>query len=68
MCLALPGKIVEKNGDNVVVDYGENKVSAGILTGEYTVGDFVIVQGKVVVEKIPDEQVKKWNDFLNASK
>ncbi len=68
MCIALPGKIVEKNGENVVVDYGDSKVSAGILTGGYEVGDFVVVQGKVVVEKIPDEQVKKWNDFLNVSK
>ncbi len=68
MCIAIPGKIVEKKGENVVVDYGDNKVSAGILTGDYEVGDFVVVQGKVVVEKIPTEQVKKWNDFLNASK
>lgn len=68
MCLAVPGKIVEKIGNKVVVDYGENRVEAGILTGEFKVGDFVIVQGKIVIEKVPDEQVEKWNEFLNSSK
>ena len=68
MCLAVPGKIVGKKGNKVVVDYGDHKIEAGILTGEFAVGEHVIVQGKIVVDKVPDEQVKKWNEFLNSSK
>lgn len=68
MCLAIPGKIVAKEGNKVVVDYGDHKVEAGILTGEFKVGEHVIVQGQIVVDKIPDEQVEKWNEFLKSSK
>lgn len=67
MCFAIPGKIVSKKDNKVVVDYGEQQVEAGIIDGEYKEGDFVIVQGKIVVDKVPDEQVEKWNEFLKET-
>ncbi len=67
MCLAIPGKIVEKIGNKVVVDYGSEKRKATVLDGKFKVGDFVIVQGKIVVDKVPAAQVKKWHKFLAES-
>jgi len=67
MCLAIPGKIVEKKGKIVIVDYGTEKRKAAIVEGNYRVGDFVIVQGKIVVDKVPAAQVKKWHKFLEES-
>lgn len=64
MCLAIPGKIVSKEGSAVMVDYDGDTREASIIDGEFEVGDFVIVQGKIVVDKVPAEQVKKWRDFL----
>jgi hydrogenase maturation factor len=64
MCLAIPGKIVQKKGKTVTVDYGTEKRRAMIVEGKYDVGDFVIVQGKIVVDKVPAAQVKKWHKFL----
>lgn len=64
MCLAIPGKIVKKNGKKVTVDYGSEKRMATIVDGNFNEGDFVIVQGKIVVDKVPAAQVKKWHKFL----
>jgi len=67
MCLAIPGKIVAKKGKSVTVDYGSEKRQANIIDGKYKVGDFVIVQGKIVVDKVPVAQVKKWHGFLKET-
>ena len=64
MCLAIPGKIISKDGDNVLVDYGSEKREARIFEGSYEVGDFVIVQAKLVVDKVPEEQVQAWLKFV----
>ena len=67
MCLAIPGKIVAKKGKTVTVDYGTEKRTAVVVEGDFKVGDFVIVQGKIVVDKVPAAQVKKWHKFLKES-
>lgn len=64
MCLAIPGKIIEIHGDTARIDYGSEKREARIVEGSFQVGDFVIVQGKIVIEKVPPEQVKGWLDLL----
>ncbi len=53
MCLAIPGKIVKlkKNGKIAVIDYGsEKREAANVIKAR--VGDSVLAQHKVVVEKI----------------
>ncbi len=64
MCLAIPGKIIAIRGGIATVDYGSEKREARIVVGEYTVGDFVIVQAKIVVDKVPPEQVQGWLDVV----
>lgn len=64
MCLAIPGKIVKIEKDDAVVDYISEKRTGKIVEGTYKVGDYVIIQGGLVIEKIPDEQAKKWLQAL----
>ena len=64
MCLAIPGKIVKISGHKVVVDYDGELREAAIIEGDFKTGDYVIVQGKIVIEKVPAAQIKKWKDFL----
>ena len=66
MCLAVPGKIVRIEGDVATVDYGSERRVARIVSGEYSIGDYVIVSAKVVSEKVDEEQVKGWMELLNA--
>ncbi len=68
MCLAIPGKIIRIEKDIAIVDYGSEKRQANMVVGDFSVGDFVIVQGKIVVEKVPAEQVQQWLDLLAESK
>ncbi|MBN1940736.1 MAG: HypC/HybG/HupF family hydrogenase formation chaperone [Candidatus Diapherotrites archaeon] len=57
MCLAIPGKIVKlkENGKTAIVDYGTERREAGNIIGA-KIGDNVIVQHKLVVEKIYGEE------------
>ena len=64
MCLAFPGKIIEINGDLVKVDYGSEVREAGILGDEFKIGDYVIVQNKVVVEK---EKAESFLELIHGN-
>jgi hydrogenase assembly chaperone HypC/HupF len=58
MCLAIPGKIKEINGQEVLVAYpGEER---RVLLGgeEVAVGDYVMVQMGIVVKKITPHEAK----------
>lgn len=64
MCLAIPGKITEIKKDLATIDYGSEKREAKIVFGDYKVGDYVIVQAKIIIEKVPKEQVKGWLELV----
>jgi len=69
MCLAIPGKVVEikDNGKIAIVDYGSEKREADNSLVKAKVGDWVIVQFKVVVERLSEEEaresLKAWNEL-----
>ena len=60
MCLAIPGKIIRIKDDVALVDYGSEKRQGKIVDGEYSIGDYVIIQGGLVIEKIPEKQAMDW--------
>jgi len=58
MCFAIPGRVVEVNGEEVIVNYSGEKVQAKTLF-PVKVGEYVYVSGKIVVEKVPEEDALK---------
>ena len=59
MCLAIPGKVVkiDKKKGTAIVDYGAEKREAGIMPGsKIKINDYVIVQTKFIVQKIPKKE------------
>ncbi|MBR9703695.1 HypC/HybG/HupF family hydrogenase formation chaperone [Candidatus Woesearchaeota archaeon] len=69
MCFAIPGKVVEIDNDKqeAIVDYDIEKRAVGIpLLPELKVGDFVLVQAKIAVQIVPEDQVKQFMDSLDA--
>jgi hydrogenase expression/formation protein HypC len=68
MCLAIPGKITEIKKDIATVDYGSEKRRAKIVQGKFKVGDYVIVQAKIVSEKVPEKKVTDWLSMLAEEK
>ena len=68
MCLAIPGKITEIKDGIAVVDYGEEKREARLINEDIKVGDYVVVQNKLILQSIPEneaiESIKLWKKAL----
>lgn len=70
MCLAIPGKISDmykKDGnEEVIVEYpGEKRIARNVGLS-LRKGDYVIVQAKIVVQRVPEEDalesLKAWRE------
>lgn len=69
MCIAFPGKIVAIDADGVAtVDYVAEKRRAKLLMPGISVGDYVIVQGGVVVEAVDKAAAEKWIQTITDGK
>ncbi len=66
MCLSIPGKIVEiKENGMCVIDYETEKRAAKIIDKDTKIGDYVVINGGMIVMKIPKEQAKKFLEVVN---
>ncbi|NJE07089.1 HypC/HybG/HupF family hydrogenase formation chaperone [Thermococcus sp. M39] len=71
MCLAVPAKVLEINGNVAIVDFGGVKREARLdLLSDVKVGDYVIVHTGFAIEKLDkqtaEEILKAWEDVLKA--
>jgi len=70
MCLAIPAKIMEINGDTAKVDFGAGTMrEVNITLVEAKVGEYVIVHAGYAIEvldqKAAEETLALWNEILN---
>jgi hydrogenase expression/formation protein HypC len=65
MCLAVPARVVEIDGDKAVADAMGNRWEIRItLTPEVAVGDIVLIHAGYAIAKIDeDEAAKTWELF-----
>lgn len=69
MCLDFPGRVVERNGDIVVVDCdGRRRRASTLLYPELRVGDWVYVAAGTVVELLDDATAKQINREIAIAK
>jgi hydrogenase expression/formation protein HypC len=74
MCLAIPARIVELEGDNAVVDAMGNRFSAKTtLLPEARLGDLVLVHAGFAISTVDEDEAREtWqliaeiNDFQNT--
>ncbi|OIO71491.1 MAG: HypC/HybG/HupF family hydrogenase formation chaperone [Zetaproteobacteria bacterium CG12_big_fil_rev_8_21_14_0_65_55_1124] len=60
MCLAVPARVVELNGDTAIVDLdGIRKETSTILLDEVTVGDYVLIHVGYALERIDPLEAAK---------
>lgn len=56
MCLAVPGKVVEIKGKKAIIDYSGEKREADCSLMKVKVGDYVIVNNKLIIQVISKEE------------
>lgn len=56
MCVAAPGKIIEINGTDAVIEYNSNKITASIGIVDAKVGDWVLVHAGLVIQVLPKDE------------
>ncbi len=72
MCLAVPGKIIEIDGNKATVEYGEGVTNkANITLVEVEIGSYVLVHAgfaiKTLEEKDALETIEIWKQVLDAA-
>jgi hydrogenase maturation factor len=60
LCLRIPGKIISIDGGKAVVEYPGERRSVLVLDADVSGGDYVLVQGHAVVEKIPKDVAERF--------
>ncbi len=68
MCLAVPGKVVECNGDEAVVDLQGNllKISK-IMTPEVGVGGWVLIHAGFAIAQLEEKEAHETWDYLRQA-
>lgn len=57
MCLSIPGKVIEINGDTADVSVGGTIVKVGMqMVDHVKVGDFVLVHAGFALQKIDEKE------------
>jgi hydrogenase expression/formation protein HypC len=72
MCLAIPAKVLEVNGDVAKVDFGQGVArEVNVLLVNAKVGDYVLVHAgyaiQIVNQKEAQESLKMWREVLKQS-
>ena len=75
MCLAIPARIIELEGDKAVVDAMGNRFKAKTtLLPNIKLGDLVLVHAGFAISQVDEEEAKKtWqliseiNDYMDSS-
>lgn len=52
MCVALPGKVIEVNGQEAVVDFSGNRITAISGLVPVQTGDYVLVHAGCILQKM----------------
>ena len=68
MCLAIPARIVELNGDNAIVDAMGNCFKAKVtLLENARLGDLVLVHAGFAISFVDEEEARKtWQVFADV--
>ncbi|MGM0510609.1 MAG: HypC/HybG/HupF family hydrogenase formation chaperone [Thermoplasmatota archaeon] len=70
MCLAVPGRVIEINGDNAEIDFGGITRKANISLVEAEKGDYVIVHAGYAIQLLDEEEAQEsldaWDEVMKA--
>jgi len=69
MCLAIPAKVIEVQGDVAKVDFGEGVLrEVNVTLVDAKIGEYVLVHAgyaiQVIDRKAAEETLQLWNEIL----
>ena len=72
MCLAIPAKVVNINGDSSQVDFGEGVLrDVNVMLVDAKVGDYVLVHAGYAIQVLSEDEAREtlrlWNEILDAA-
>jgi len=72
MCLAIPAKVLEVEGDVAKVDFGQGIVrNVNVLLVEAHVGEYILVHAgyaiQVIDKEAAEETLRLWKEILRYS-
>lgn len=65
MCIALPGKVIELQGADALVDFNGNQVKARAGLVNVQVGDHVLVHAGCILQKVSIEEARNLNALMD---
>ncbi len=73
MCLAVPARVTEIEGEEAVLDYGGIRRKANIsMLSDVKVGDYVLVHVGYAISKMDEEDaletLKLWDEMLRTER
>jgi hydrogenase maturation factor len=68
MCLTIPKKVIEINGDEIIVETPNGSRQTVKTIVELKTGDFCLTQQNVVVEKISQTEAEEVLKFFREEK
>jgi hydrogenase expression/formation protein HypC len=67
MCLAIPAKIVELDGENAVVEIqGVRRAAIVTFIANPQIGDYVLLHAGFAIRKWSEEDVREYNEIIQA--
>ena len=72
LCLAIPAKVLEVNGDVAKVDFGQGVArEVNVMLVDAKVDEYVLVHAGYAIEKLDqkaaEESLKTWREILEQS-
>ena len=65
MCIAVPGRVTEINGETAKVDYNGNQVKVNIGLVEPKVGQYVLVHAGCAIEVMENDKAQEIIDLFS---
>jgi hydrogenase expression/formation protein HypC len=65
MCLAVPGRVIARDGDEAVVDLQGNQLRVStVLTPEADVGSWVLIHAGFALTQLDEREARQTWDYL----
>lgn len=65
MCLAIPKIVLKKEGANCIVENGGGEKQEVKTIIKIKIGDYVLTQNNVIIQKISKKQAQEINNLFN---